>query len=49
MLLFKTSMNVNSNNLVPMADSVQTLKVRLSVRAPLNGQGSTVQTVNQTK
>lgn len=43
--VMKTSMNVNSNNLVPMVDSVQTLKGRLNVRAPLDGQGSTAPTM----
>lgn len=38
-------MSVKSNNLVPMTDSVQTLKGRLNVRAPLDGQGSTAPTV----
>lgn len=38
-------MSVKSNNLVLMADSVQTLKGRLNVRAPLDGQGSTAPTV----
>lgn len=42
-------MNVNSNNLVPMADSVQTLRGRLSVCAPLDGQGAIALTVKQTK
>lgn len=42
-------MNVNSNNLVPMVDSVQTLKGRLNVRAPLDGQGSTAPTVIKIK
>lgn len=38
-------MSVKSNNLVLMADSVQTLKGRLNVRAPLDGRGSTAPTV----
>lgn len=47
--IIKTSMNVKSNSLVPMMDSVQTLKGRLNVRAPLDGQGSTAPTVIKIK